>query len=122
LYSYELRVPIGHSVAREQRIQNKEDAEEVIKAEIDNGSVILGENYYVVNRGNEANPIWWVEWWKYVGSHEETRYPNRHLAFFSWFCEIPIFVFLIFVFSVSWKLRHTEIMKMKSYSRTKSTN
>ena len=53
LYSYELKVPIHQSVAREKQIENREDAEEVIETEIENGAIILGENYYVVDRENE---------------------------------------------------------------------
>jgi len=95
-------------VAREKQIENREGAKEVIETEIENGAIILGENYYVVNRGNLTNPIYYLEWWEYLGCHDEIRYPNRGFAYFSWGSEIAIFGFLIFTFSVSRKVGHTE--------------
>ena len=104
LYSYELKVPIHQSVAREKQIENREDAKEVIATETENGAIILGENYYVVDRENEI----YVEWWEYLGSYEEIRYSDRGLAYLLWGSQIVIFGFLIFIFSVSRKVGHTE--------------
>lgn len=108
LYSNVQKTPIYTTLSREKSIEKSEDAEQVFNAMIEeNGTIMVEKNgYRILNYGTETHPIWFIKWWEWDTYYEETTYPDRAIAFFMW--SFQFFVFLIFIFSVSRKVGHTE--------------